>query len=66
MFNKKFIFVEKSNFNDIFIIGDINVIVVVVFVCCVFCIVILFILMFGCLRFGYKIVFKIFFLLMLL
>lgn len=57
MFNKKFIFVEKSNFNDIFIIGDISVIVVVVFVVCVFCIVFLFILMFGCLRFGYKIVF---------
>lgn len=57
MFNKKFFFVEKSNFNDIFIIGDISVIVVVVFVVCVFCIVILFILMFGCLRFGYKIVF---------
>lgn len=55
--NKKSIFVEKSNSNDISTTGDISVIVVVVSAVCAFCIVILFILMFGCSRFGHKIVF---------
>lgn len=48
---------EKSNSNDISTTGDISVIVVVVSAVCAFCIVILFILMFGCSRFGHKIVF---------